>query len=47
MSIYRTRHSEISMKGVRNSLNEILPSKTPDSIERTKFEQSQVIYTSS
>jgi hypothetical protein len=44
MSIYRARHSEISMKGVRNSINEILPNKAPDHIERTKFEQSQVNY---
>ena len=42
MSIYRARHSEISMKGVRNSINEILPNKAPDHIERAKFEQSQV-----
>ena len=42
MSIYRTRNSEISMKGVRNSLSEIRPNKAPDYVERNKFEQSQV-----
>lgn len=42
MSIYRTRHSDISINSIRNSLTEILPNKTPNSIERSKFEQSQV-----
>jgi hypothetical protein len=44
MSIYRTRNSEISMKGVRNSISEILPNKGAVVIERSKFEQSQVCF---
>lgn len=42
MSIYRTRNGDISLNSIKNSLTEILPNKTADSIERTKFEQSQV-----
>lgn len=43
MSIYRTRNSDINVKSIKNSLSEILPNKTPQSIERNKFEQSQVL----
>lgn len=43
MSIYRTRNGDISLNSIKNSLTEILPNKSADTIERTKFEQSQVI----
>ena len=42
MSIYRTRNGDLSLNSIKNSITEILPNKSADSIERTKFEQSQV-----
>lgn len=40
MSAYRTRNSHIG-SSIKNSLSEIMPSKTDDSMERQKFRQSQ------
>jgi hypothetical protein len=42
MSIYRTRNGDLSLSSIKNSITEILPNKSADSIERNKFEQSQV-----
>ena len=42
MSIYRTRNGDLSLNSIKNSITEILPNKSADSIERNKFEQSQV-----
>lgn len=41
MSIYRTRNAT-SINTIKNSLSDILPSKSQNSLERAKFEQSQV-----
>lgn len=40
MSVYRTRNSDIG-HSIKNSITDILPKKSPDSVERTKFQQSQ------
>lgn len=40
MSIYRTRNAT-SINTIKNSLSDILPSKSQNSLERAKFEQSQ------
>lgn len=41
MSIYRTRNGDIG-SSIKNSLSDILPNRNTDSLERSKFEQSQV-----
>jgi hypothetical protein len=41
MSIYRTRNAT-NLNTIKNSISDILPNKSADSLERTKFEQSQV-----
>jgi hypothetical protein len=45
MSVYRTRNGDIG-HSIKNSISDILPNRTGDSIERTKFLQSQVIFRS-
>jgi hypothetical protein len=45
MSVYRTRNGDI-FHSIKNSISDILPNRTGDSIERTKFLQSQVIFRS-
>ena len=41
MSIYRTRNGAIG-NSLKNSFSDILPNKNIESIERAKFQQSQV-----
>ena len=43
MSVYRTRNGAIG-NSIKNSISDILPNKNVESLERTKFQQSQVVY---
>ena len=43
MAVYRTRNGDLNLNSIKSSIAEILPNKSAESIERTKFEQSQVL----